>query len=75
MLFTRIHRQEITGLIQQSTPLGVQVWRGDLRMTHPVTAEQVAFHVHPAGVITFKEWVRDQEIVLDTPQDLPNTPD
>ena len=55
-------------------PLGVQVWRGDLRITHPVTAEQVAFHVHPAGVIAFKEWAHDQQIILVTPQDLSNTP-
>lgn len=56
-------------------PLGVQVWRGNLRITSPVVTEQVAFHVHPGSVTAFREWAHDQEIVLDTPQDLPNTPD
>ena len=55
-------------------PLGVQVWRGDLRITHPVTAEQVAFRVHLDHLDAFHAWAHDQEIVLDTPQDLSNTP-
>jgi hypothetical protein len=61
--------------LTQPIPLGVQVWRGDLRIASPIQAERVEFRVHTEWAEAFQEWAHDQEIVLDTPQDLPNTPD
>jgi hypothetical protein len=57
------------------TPLGVQVWCGGIQRHYPAQeGQECEFRVHPDHLDAFHAWAHDQQIILNTPQDLSNTP-